>query len=73
MKLTHIQVCIKITHEARIHVFIYKQIPCSFFLYFVCSDSSITLLKAAVLNSSPRALHISYVTLIASDVCSIRT
>ncbi len=32
--------------------------------------------KSAVLNSSPRAppaLHISYVTLIASDVCSIRT
>ncbi len=31
--------------------------------------------RAAVLNSSPRAppLRISYVTLIASDVCSIRT
>ncbi len=35
---------------------------------YVCSVS-----KSAVLNSSPRALHILHFSLIASDVCSIRT
>ncbi len=48
-------------------------------LNFVASEIKLlghALFRVAVLNSSPRrppALHISYVTLITSDVCSIRT